>query len=99
MPEYLSPAVYVEEVSTGSRPIEGVSTSTAGVVGVTERGPENVPVLITSIGDYQRTYGGELHFGDFTDPSGRGHGFLPNAVPLSRLLAVVPPTQRGNWKP
>ena len=39
MPEYLAPGVYVEEVSTGPRPIEGVSTSTAGFVGETERGP------------------------------------------------------------
>ena len=39
MPEYLAPGVYVEEVDTGSKPIEGVSTSTAGMVGVTERGP------------------------------------------------------------
>lgn len=28
MPEYLSPVVYVEEVDTGSKPIEGVPTST-----------------------------------------------------------------------
>jgi hypothetical protein len=27
---YLTPGVYVEEVSSGSRPIEGVGTSTAG---------------------------------------------------------------------
>ena len=39
MPEYLAPGVYVEEVNTGPRPIEGVSTSTAGFVGETERGP------------------------------------------------------------
>ena len=38
MPEYLAPGVYVEEVDTGSKPIEGVSTSTTGLVGVTERG-------------------------------------------------------------
>src|SRR6478735_7245917 len=37
MPEYLSPGVYVEEVDTGAKAIEGVSTSTAGMVGVTER--------------------------------------------------------------
>ncbi len=34
MPTYLSPGVYVEEVSTGARPIEAVGTSTAGFVGV-----------------------------------------------------------------
>jgi uncharacterized protein len=60
MPEYLSPGVYVEEVELGPRPIEGVSTSTAGLVGVAERGPLNVPVLITSEGDYRRVYGGPL---------------------------------------
>ena len=39
MPEYLAPGVYVEEIDTGSKPIEGVSTSTAGMIGVTERRP------------------------------------------------------------
>jgi uncharacterized protein len=56
MPEYLSPGVYVEELSTGPRPIEGVSTSTLGFVGQTERGPTN-PRLITSFLDYRRLYG------------------------------------------
>jgi len=80
MPEYLSPGVYVEEVNTGSKPIEGVSTSTAGMVGVTERGPENVPVLVTSYGEYRRVFGGELRLADFTDGSGRAHAYLPHAV-------------------
>lgn len=35
MGEYLAPGVYIEEVSMGAKPIEGVSTSTAGFVGVT----------------------------------------------------------------
>src|ERR1044071_311057 len=57
MPEYLSPGVYVEEVATGPRPIEGVSTSTAGFVGQTERGPV-LPRLVTSFSEYQRWFGG-----------------------------------------
>ncbi|MCA9904065.1 MAG: phage tail protein, partial [Anaerolineae bacterium] len=56
MPEYLSPGVYVEEVSAGPRPIEGVGTSTAGFAGQTERGPE-APRLITSWLEFQRWYG------------------------------------------
>ena len=56
MPEYLSPGVYVEEFSTRPRPIEGVSTSTLGFVGQTERGPTS-PRLITSFLDYSRLYG------------------------------------------
>ncbi len=39
MPEYLTPGVYVEELNTGNKPIEGVSTSTVGFLGVAERGP------------------------------------------------------------
>lgn len=80
MPEYLSPGVYVEEVSTGSKPIEGVSTSTAGMVGVTERGPEQTPVLVTSYGEYRRIFGGELRLADFTDGANRVHGYLPHSV-------------------
>jgi phage tail sheath protein FI len=56
MPEYLSPGVYVEEVDTGNKPIEGVATSTVGFLGVTERGPVD-PTLITSFGDYTRSFG------------------------------------------
>lgn len=57
MPEYLSPGVYVEEVATGPRPIEGVSTSTAGFVGQTERGPTRRR-MVTSWGDFQSWFGG-----------------------------------------
>jgi uncharacterized protein len=57
MPEYLSPGVYVEEIDTGNKPIEGVATSTAGFVGVAERGPI-APRLVTSYGEYRRLFGG-----------------------------------------
>ncbi|MFQ5857715.1 MAG: phage tail sheath family protein [Anaerolineae bacterium] len=61
MPEYLAPGVYVEEVDTGPKPIEGVSTSTAGFVGITQRGPvEGLPVLVTSFADFRRRFGGYL---------------------------------------
>ncbi len=75
MPEYLAPAVYLEEVDTGSKPIEGVSTSTAGVVGVTERGPVNVPTLVTSYGEFQRIFGQTLNAVLYGQ-----HRFLPHAV-------------------
>jgi phage tail sheath protein FI len=76
MPEYLAPAVYVEEVDTGSKPIEGVSTSTAGMIGMTERGPVNVPILITSNGEYQRWFGGYLD----PDVFDAERCYLPHAV-------------------
>ena len=33
MPEYLHPGVYVTEIASGAKPIEGVSTSTADLIG------------------------------------------------------------------
>ena len=61
MSEYLSPGVYVEEIDAGPKPIEGVSTSTAGAVGVTARGPDSgKPILITSFADYVRVFGGAV---------------------------------------
>ena len=82
MPEYLAPGVYVEEVESGPRPIEGVSTSTAGMVGVSERGPVNRPILITSTGEYERWFGGMLPREEFADPADpdRSHCYLPHAV-------------------
>ncbi len=56
MAEYLSPGVYVEEIEIGAKPIEGVSTSTAGFLGETEMGP-TMPKFITSWTQYQRVYG------------------------------------------
>ena len=56
MPEYLAPGVYVEEISTGPRPIEGVSTSTTGFAGQTERGPL-APKLVTSWQEFVSWYG------------------------------------------
>jgi phage tail sheath protein FI len=59
MPQYLSPGVYIEEQDSGPEPIEGVSTSVTGFVGVTQMGPmdKNPPVLITSFPEFQRTFG------------------------------------------
>jgi len=75
MPEYLAPGVYVEEISTGPRPIEGVSTSTAGFVGETERGPTK-PRLVTSWQDYQRWFGGYID----RPPFNALNHYLPYAV-------------------
>ena len=61
MAEYLSPGVYVEEFDSGSKPMEGVGTSTAGFIGLAERGPvEGLPQLVTNFSDFKRKYGGYL---------------------------------------
>jgi phage tail sheath protein FI len=75
MPEYLAPGVYVEEISTGPRPIEGVSTSTTGFVGQTERGPV-LPRLVTSWEEFVRWYGSYVD----RQPGGTRFKYLPYAV-------------------
>src|SRR3712207_5649089 len=57
MPEYLAPGVYIEEVDTGPRPIEGIGTSTAAFVGFAPAGPANRPQLITNWSQYTRMFG------------------------------------------
>ncbi len=60
MAEYLSPGVYIEEIELGAKPIEGVSTSTAGFLGMAEKGSLDKPTLVTNFGEYQRVFGGYL---------------------------------------
>lgn len=76
MAEYLSPGVYVEEYDSGVKAMEGVGTSTAGFVGMAQKGPvRGLPVLITSMADYQRRFGGYLSERDYGELR-----FLPYAV-------------------
>lgn len=58
MPEYLSPAVFIEELPSGIKPIEGVGTSTAAFVGHAERGPIGVPVRLTNFSQFLSRFGG-----------------------------------------
>ena len=62
MAEYLSPGVYVEEFDSGPTPMQGVGTSVAGFVGVTERGQvSGAPILVTGPAEFKRKFGGYLH--------------------------------------
>ena len=58
MPNYLAPGVYVEEVSSGSKPIEGVGTAVAGFVGFAEKGPISEPTLVANWTQFTRIFGG-----------------------------------------
>jgi phage tail sheath protein FI len=60
MPTYLSPGVYVEEVESGARPLEGVGTAVAAFVGLAEAGPYNAPTLVSSWTAFTDTFGGFL---------------------------------------
>jgi len=91
MPEYLSPGVYVEETSYRGKPIEGVSTSTAGFVGRTYRGLEGRPTLVTSFADFTRKYGQPIeapqHPGDYLGHAIRG--FFDNGGKRAYIVRVL----------
>ncbi|MBD3003907.1 phage tail sheath C-terminal domain-containing protein [Streptomyces sp. 5-10] len=82
MAEYLSPGVYIEEIDAGPRPIAGVSTSTAGMAGVTVRGPyTGKPKLVTNFLEFQNTFG----------------GFVPEPDASIRDTWAGDPAEGGRW--
>lgn len=95
MAEYLTPGVYMEEFEIGARPIEGVSTSTAGLLGETERGP-TVPCLITSWLQYQRLYGGYIEKDKYLP--GAVEGFFNNGGKRCFIVRVVQSVDSANEK-
>lgn len=98
MPEYLSPGVYVEEIPSGNRPIEGVSTSVAGMVGMTQRGPVGAPVLVTSFGAFTRQFGAYLDHRVYTLSRDAlpyaVEGFFANGGTKTYIVRVVGPAAR-----
>ena len=94
MPEYLHPGVYIEE-QPAPQTIEGVSTSTAGFVGVTAKGPTSgLPQLVTSFADFNRIYGGYLSeeaWGDHRYLAYAVEGFFNNGGQRAYIKRVVGP--------
>jgi len=104
MAEYLSPGVYVEEVSTGPRPIEGVSTTTAAFVGFAPSGPANQPILITNWTQYVETFGALESDGTRT-PHMSGaflshavYGYFNNGGTRCYVTRIVPPARDKDSK-
>lgn len=85
MPQYLSPGVYVEEVPSGSQPIEGVGTAVAAFVGLAEKGPFNAPTLVTNWTQFTNT------FGDFVEGTYLAHsvyGFFLNGGGVAYVVRI-----------
>ncbi|WXR60678.1 phage tail sheath family protein [Peptostreptococcaceae bacterium AGR-M142] len=100
MAEYLSPGVYVEEFESGGRPLAGVSTSTAGFIGLAQRGPiEGLPELVTSFADFQRMYGGYLSdkaFKEFRYLSYAVEHFFINGGSRCYIMRVAPSDSKAS---
>lgn len=74
--------------------MEGVSTSTAGFIGLSERGPiEGAPQLVTSFADFRRKYGSYLsaaEFGEYRFLSYAVEHFFINGGARAFVMRVAP---------
>ncbi len=95
MAEYLSPGVYVEEFDNSSTPIQGISTSTAGFIGLAEKGRAvGAPVAVRSPADFTRKFGGYLQeneFGEYRYLAYAVQNFFANGGSRAYVMRVVPP--------
>ncbi|MHB0937055.1 MAG: phage tail sheath family protein [Armatimonadota bacterium] len=57
MPEYLAPGVFVEEIDSGSKPIEGVGTNTTAFIGYAKSGVFNTPIFISNWTQFCEEFG------------------------------------------
>ncbi|MER5361113.1 phage tail sheath family protein [Streptomyces sp. NPDC002785] len=90
MPSYLTPGVYVEEVQSGARPIEGVGTAVAAFVGFAETGPFHRPTLVTSWDQYVQTFG---TYAPDTYLTLAVHGYFANGGGAVYVVRVGGPAQ------
>lgn len=60
MSVYLSPDIYTKEIDF-SFYVKQISTSTAGMIGIAERGPMNVPILVSSWEQFVKKFGGYIN--------------------------------------
>ena len=94
MAEYLSPGVYVEEYDNSPRGIEGVGTSTAGFIGLAEKGPiEGAPLLVTSMKSFKQQFGGflsEFAYGEFRFLANSVEQFFDNGGTRCYVMRVAP---------
>jgi phage tail sheath protein FI len=85
MPSYLSPGVYIEEVQSGSRPIEGVGTAVTAFVGFAEKGPFHTPTLVTNWSQYVQLFGGAVEGGYLTHAV---YGYFSNGGGVCYIVRI-----------
>lgn len=96
MSSVLHPGVYVREIPSGVRAVEGVPTSTTIFVGETERGPL-APTKIKGLADYERSFGGFLRSDGSTGTERvtmrySVGGFFANGGTSAYVLRAMPST-------
>lgn len=98
MAEHLSPGVYVEEYDNSPRAMEGVGTSTAGFVGLAEKGAAGgAPCLVANVAEFGRRYGGSLSgftHGEYRYLSYAVEQFFQNGGTRCYVSRVIPADAR-----
>ena len=94
MAEYFSPGVYIEEYDNSPRSIEGVGTSTAGFVGLAEKGPTaGAPSLVTNFKSFIKQFGGflsEFTHGEYRYLANSVEQFFTNGGTRCYIARVIP---------
>ena len=94
MSEFLRPDVYVQEVTSGEKPIASVSTSIGAFVGITPRGESDAPVYVTSWTDFINKFANGLStpFLRNSDLPNAVYGFFQNGGTKCYISRVVSQT-------
>ena len=94
MAEYFSPGVYVEEYDNSPRSIEGVGTSTAGFIGLAEKGPViGAPVFVPNFKSFTQQFGGflsEFAYGEYRYLANSVEQFFANGGTRCFVMRVAP---------
>lgn len=93
MPTYLSPGIYIRETDF-SFYVKQISTSAAAMVGVTEKGPVNKPVLVTSWEQFINRFGAYINEGYLAYAA---RSFFDNGgsvLYVNRIAHLTDPTDR-----
>jgi phage tail sheath protein FI len=90
---YLTPGVYVEEVPSANKPIEGVGTAVAAFVGLAPGGPVNKAMRISNWSQFAKIYGDPENpdNGPFMEGAYLAHsvyGFFQNGGNLAWIIRV-----------
>ena len=93
MPQYLTPGVYVEEIPSANKPIEGVGTSVAAFVGLAPGGPVNTPMRLSNWTQFAKIFGDPANpdNGPFMEGAYLAHsvyGFFQNGGSLCWVVRV-----------
>ena len=100
MAEYFSPGVYVEEYDNSPRSIEGVGTSTAGFIGLAEKGPViGAPVFVPNFKSFTQQFGGflsEFAYGEYRFLANSVEQFFANGGTRCFVMRVAPPDAKAS---